>query len=263
MNYVSVTQRKPLMKYRLSIVAILIITLFSCSEKEEFATEALLEYMPLQPGKYITYRMDSLVFTNFQRDIEVHSYQVKHVVDSEIKDNLGRPSYLVYRFLRDTAGTSEWVSNGSYYVTPLRDQMEVVENNLRFVKLHAPIREGNSWMGNKYLPNDPYASFGYTFGNDDNMKNWEYVYDLFEPEVTYEGKTYTDVYTVEQEDASQNVPITDPQFIAFKTRSVEKYAKNIGLVYRQHELWEYQPTTTGPDPYYIGFGVTMWMIDHN
>ena len=105
MNYVSVTQRKPLMKYRLSIVAILIITLFSCSEKEEFATEALLEYMPLQPGKYITYRMDSLVFTNFQRDIEVHSYQVKHVVDSEIKDNLGRPSYLVYRFLRDTAGT--------------------------------------------------------------------------------------------------------------------------------------------------------------
>src|SRR6187455_529068 len=187
MNYVSVTQRKPLMKYRLSIVAILIITLFSCSEKEEFATEALLEYMPLQPGKYITYRMDSLVFTNFQRDIEVHSYHVKHVVDSEIKDNLGRPSYLVYRFLRDTAGTSEWVSNGSYYVTPLRDQMEVVENNLRFVKLHAPIREGNSWMGNKYLPNDPYASFGYTFGNDDNMKNWEYVYDLFEPEVTYEG----------------------------------------------------------------------------
>jgi hypothetical protein len=251
------------MRYRLSLLTILIVSLFSCSEKEEFVTESLAEYLPLEPGKYITYRLDSLVFTNFQRDVETHSYQVKHVVDTIVTDAMGQPSYRVYRFIRDAAGTGNWASNGSYYVTPLADQVEVVENNLRFIKLHAPIREGNGWLGNRFLPTDPYGSLGYNFGNDDNMKNWEYRYDLFEPTFSYNGEDYTDVYTVEQEDDLQNVPIADPASIAFKTRSVEKYAKNIGLVYRQHEIWEYQPNTSGPDPYYVGFGITMWMIDHN
>jgi hypothetical protein len=260
-----VNQPKSLMSYRLFIVTISLFTLFSCSDKtEEFVTEPLSDYLPLEPGKYITYRVDSLVFTNFQRDEEIHSYQVKHVVDAEIKDNLGRTSYRIYRFLKNAAGTdANWISNGTYFITPLADQVEVVENNLRFIKLHAPVKEGTSWKGNKYLGTDPYFSFGYNFGNDDNMKNWDYRYDLFEPTFTYNGENYTDVFTVEQEDAVKNVPITDPAFIAFKTRSVDKYAKNIGLIYRQHELWEYQPNTTGPDPYYIGFGVTMWMIDHN
>ena len=258
-------QPKVLMSYRLVIVTIALFSFFSCSDKtEEFVTEPLSDYMPLQVGKYITYRIDSLVFTNFQRDEEIHSYEVKHVVDAEIKDNLGRTSYRIYRFLRNVGGTeNNWISNGSYFITPLADQIEVVENNLRFIKLHAPVKEGNSWKGNKYLGTDPYYSFGYNFGNDDNMKNWDYRYDLFEPTFTYNGENYTDVYTIEQEDAVKNVPITDPAFIAFKTRSVDKYAKNIGLIYRQHELWEYQPNTTGPDPYYIGFGITMWMIDHN
>jgi hypothetical protein len=254
------------MRYRLCLLAVLSFSFFSCSNKtEEFVTEPLSDYMPLQVGKYITYRIDSLVYPGiyFQRVPEIHSYQVKHLVDSEFKDNLGQPSYRIYRFLRNVNGDDNWVSNGSYYITPLADQIEVVENNLRFVKLHAPVKEGTSWKGNKYLGTDPYYSFGYNFGNDDNMKNWEYRYDLFEPTFTYNGENYTDVYTVEQEDAFKNVPITDPAFIAFKTRSVDKYAKNIGLIYRQHELWEYQPNTTGPDPYYIGFGITMWMIDHN
>jgi hypothetical protein len=252
------------MRYRPGLLAIAVVMLFSCSKKtEQFDTEAISDYLPLQPGKYITYRIDSLVFTNFQRDIETHSYQVKHLVDTIVTDAIGQPSYRVYRFIRDAAGTGQWVSNGSYFITPLADQIEVVENNLRFIKLHAPMKEGNSWKGNKFLPTDPYEALGYTFGNDDNMKNWDYTYDRFEPSVTYNGETYSDVWTVEQEDASKNVPITDPQFIAFKTRSVEQYAKDIGLVYRQHEIWEYQPNTTGPDPYYIGFGVTMWMIDHN
>lgn len=261
------------MRYHPGLLAIVMTLLFSCSDKkEEFDTEPLSDYLPLQPGKYITYRVDSLVFTNFQRDVEMHSYQVKHLVDTVVSDALGQPSYRIYRFVRNAAGTDNWVSNGSYYITPFRDQVEVVENNLRFVKLHGPIKEGNSWFGNKYLPNDPYASLGYNFGNDDNMKNWEYRFDLFEPVFNYNGETYTDVYTIEHEDDLQNVQpgtswpdviVSDPANIGFRTRSIEKYAKNVGLVYRHHEIWEYQPNTSGPDPYFIGFGISMWMIDHN
>ncbi|HEY9663211.1 MAG TPA: hypothetical protein V6C65_32600, partial [Allocoleopsis sp.] len=81
---------------------------------------------------------------------------------------------------------------------------------------------------------------------------------------SYKGNNYTDVYTVEEADESFNVPITSPGSYGSKSRSVEKYAKAIGLVYREYELWEYQPNTGGTGgPYKTGFGITMWMIDHN
>ena len=164
------------MRYRLSLIALALFSLFSCSEKtEEFQTETLAEYLPLQPGKYITYRLDSLSLTLFGESFEIHSYQVKHVVDAEIKDNLGRSSYRIYRYIRNADGTGEWANNGSYFITPLQTEIEVVEDNLRFIKLHAPLREGNSWKGNTYLHEDPYPSNKFTFFG--YMKNLEYTYD--------------------------------------------------------------------------------------
>lgn len=250
------------MRYRLALIFVLILSLYSCSEKtEQFETESLSDYLPLQPGKYITYRLDSLVLTDFGKSVETHSYQVKHVVDSEMKDNLGRNSYLVYRYIRNADGSGEWSNNGAYYITPLQTEIEVVEDNLRFIKLHAPIREGNNWKGNSYLHVDPYPSYKYTlFGY---MRNWEYIYDSFSSSFTHEGETYNDVWTVEQEDYAENYPVTETARPGGKIRSVERYAKNIGLVYRDYVILEYEPNTTGPDPYYRGFGISMWMIDHN
>ncbi len=259
--FIPVKHPKLFMRYRLILIASLLIFLSSCTDKkEEFVTEPLSDYLPLQPGKYITYRIDSLVFTNFDRDIETHSYQVKHVVDAEIKDNLGRPSYRIYRFLRNADGTGEWASNGSYFVTPLPDQVEVVDDNLRFIKLHAPLREGYTWEGNKYLHLDPYPSTGLS---DGFLENWDYFYDSFSSSFEYNGYEYKDVWTVEEKDDSQNFPVTDPDFYGSKSRGVEKYAKNIGLVYREFMIAQYEPNTSGPNPYYKGFGITMWMIDHN
>ena len=120
---------------RFSILAIAIFSLFSCTKKiEEYKTASINEYYPLAVGKYITYRLDSTVFSNFGLNTDVNSYQVKHLIESQITDNLGRPSYRVFRYLRDTAGTQAWRQAGSYFITPLSDQVEVVEDNLRFIK---------------------------------------------------------------------------------------------------------------------------------
>jgi hypothetical protein len=248
--------------FRLSLVAITLISFISCSKKEVFVSEALSDYIPLQTGKYITYRLDSMVFTNFGRNTEIHPYQVKHVVDAEVTDNLGRPSWRIYTYIRDSAGTQYWTPNGSYFITPLSTQTEVIEDNLRVIKMHLPIKEGYQWKGNSYLPDEPYMT-AYNFNNDDDMKDWDFTYDAFEPSTNYQGKTYTDVYTIIQKDDSFNVPVTDVSKYAYKTLAVEKYSKTIGMVYRQYELWEYQPNTSGPSPYKTGFGITMWMIDHN
>jgi len=236
----------------------------SCEKKtEEFTTEAIAEYLPLTVGKYISYRLDSTVFTNFGRNEETHRYQVKHVVDAQVTDNLGRPSFRILRYLRDSSGTQPWVENGTYFITNLTDQAEVIEDNLRYIKLHLPFKVNTDWKGNKYLSSDPFASL-YTFNNDDDMNDWDYNIEQFDPSVTIATKTIPDVYTIFQIDDKYNAPVTDIRSAGWRTFAQEQYAKNIGLVTRDLILWEYQPAPGGTGlGFKTGFGIKMWMIDHN
>lgn len=251
------------------IIAYLAFTFVSCTDEKETLTldEKAENYLPLAPGKYITYRLDSLTFSAYGTVNDTTKYQVKHVIDSKITDNLGRPSYRVYRFIRDSVNATSWTpaqpwtNAGTYYITPLADQVELIEDNLRFIKLHNPVRDGFSWKGNKYLPANPYHPL-FAFTNDDGMGEWDFYYDGSLSSYSYKGKTYTDVISVEEEDEAINVPIVSPNNYAAKTRAVEKYSKNIGLVFRQYEMWDYQ-NTAGGSYAKTGFGITMWMIDHN
>src|SRR5688500_9829083 len=115
-------------------IALVTLSLLGCSkETGTITSEPLSEYLPLHSGKYITYRLDSTVFTNFGRNEEVRYFEEKHVVDAQVTDNLGRTSYRIFRFLRDTLGGA-WSSAGTYYITPTAQTMEVIENNFRVVK---------------------------------------------------------------------------------------------------------------------------------
>lgn len=243
---------------------LLIISFISCKkETEVFSTEAVADYLPLSVGKYITYRLDSTVFTNLGRNEETHKYQIKHVVDAQVPDNLGRPGFRILRFLRDEAGTKPWEPNGTYFITPLTNQVEVVEDNLRFIKLHTPFIIKSNWKGNKYLSINPYSSL-YSFSNDDNMNDWDYKIDQFDANTTIGGQPVNDVYTIFQIDEALNAPVTNTGSYGARTLATEKYSKNIGLVLRDYILWEYQPNTGGMGGgYKIGFGIKMWMIDHN
>ena len=253
------------------LFAFIIVAIVSCKKETEtiddidYQKARLLELtIPLQAGKYITYRVDSTVFTNFGRITEVHKYRVKHVVDALITDNLDRPSYRLYTYISDTTGTEPWQANGSYLITILDDHVEVIEDNLRVIKIHTPVRDANKWRGNAYLPNEPYGSL-YSFSNDDNMGDWEFTFDGgIQSSVTMQGQTYHDVYTVQEDDELD--PVTAPSDYGSQTFAKEMYAKNIGLVYRELTMWEQQPNFTPPnsyDPYRIGFGIKMWMVDHN
>ena len=254
---------------RYCFILLLSIGILSCEKQtEDFETESLSEFVLTQPGKYITYRLDSTVFTNFGRNVEVRRYQVKHVVDAAITDNLGRPSYRIYRYITDSLATESWKPNGSYFITVLDDQVEVIEDNLRVIKIHQPFRDGNSWKGNRYLPTEPYDGY-YNFSNDDNMEDWEYYFDGPVSSFNTGAMELNDVYTIVGADESFNLPITDPSSYAAKTLLVERYAKNIGLVFKEYAMWEHQPNPTGNppnvsyDPYKTGFEIKMWMIDHN
>lgn len=251
------------MKYNLFLFISVLVAFTACeSTTEELVAESYKDYYPLQVGKYITYRLDSTVFTKSGSVIETHKYQVKHTVHAETTDNLGRKVYIVNRLIRDEAGTSAWLENGSYSVTPLSDRVEVTENNMRVIKLIDPVKAGFSWRGNAYLTTSPYMPI-YDMGAGSNMNQWLFSYSNF-GDTTVNGHTYPNVWSVDHANNIMNLPPA-PGTSAYGLMEVsnEKYAKGIGLVYRKHHVYEYQPghADNAYQPTYIGFGVEMWMIN--
>ncbi len=241
------------------------LLLFSCKEKfEDFKVESPEDYIiSLQSGKYITYRLDSLVFTQQGRSEETHSYQEKHLVNGQIADNLNRPSFRVYRSIRDLAGTQPWRPSGSYFITPLENSVEVIEDNLRTVKLISPVKEGTTWKGARFFGTEPYSSL-YNFSNDDDpgIANWEFTIDSANQTIMLSGQTINDVVSLTAVNESINAPIIDTRAYATKSLLQEKFARGIGMIFQEYILWEYQPNPNGT-PYKTGFGVKRSMIDHN
>lgn len=248
----------------LAIIVILLGTLHACKEEiEELKPELPTDYLTLQPGKFITYRLDSTIFTQNGRAQEVHSYQEKVMIDKEITDNLGRPSYRIYRFLRDLAGQTPWVSSGSFFITPATNTVEVIEDNLRVVKMITPVKEEESWKANRFLATDPYnASYEFSDDSHIHLEDWDYTYKAVGETVTLNSKTFSDVITVQGPDESVNATISDPNSFGSRTFLVDKYSKNLGLIYQELILWEYQPNPGG-SPFRVGFGIKRSIIDHN
>ncbi len=252
-------------KYFYCLLAIAVAVIQeSCKKQADFATAPVADYMPMQPGKYIHYRLDSTLYINFGQQDTVISYDAKDVIDSVITDNEGRISYRVIRYLRSygSEDNAAYIPRMTYMVTPTRSDVEVVEENLRFQKLKLPVTEGYSWRGNTYLPTTPFYDI-YEFGNDQDIDLWDYTYQDINQPALINDIIYDSTITVLQVADSSNVPIESPDMLAYKNYWVEQYAKNIGLVYKEVEMWEYQPAA-GVSPSYIsGFGIRMSIIDHN
>lgn len=237
-----------------SLFLMFILSLSSCNKTETYPTAALEDYHPLQQGKYIVYQLDSLKYLSFgTRDTTV-TYQVKYLTDTIITDNLGRKAWRIFRFIRKNE-TEAWATDATFMAVPGNNQMEFIENNLRYIKLHLPIENNFSWKGNSYI--DTYSAFS----DIKYLDNWDYMYSGIGSTENFGGQTFSDVLTVNQRDEVIGDP-NDPSSYSEINYGQEKYAKNIGLVYRKFFHKEYQPGNGG----YAAdgsYGVTLTIIDHN
>ncbi len=239
------------------LLIILSAVIFTGCKKvtDTLAVASVSEYYPLQVGKYITYNLDSTIFINFGTAQAIVNYQVKHQVDALITDNLGRPAYRIIRYIRKTAANA-WAPDNTFMAVPTDFAAEFVENNMRFLKLKGPIRDGYTWKGNTYID---------TYSLNSNVKyldNWDYTYDSVNVKQTIGTFTLDSTLKVAQRNEIIGNP-TDPNSYSEINFGAEKYAKGLGLVYRNFLHIEYQPPTPGRGGYRVGYGVKMTMIDHN
>lgn len=239
------------------LTIIITATIFSACKKssEELQVPPVGDYYPLAVGKYVTYNLDSTIFINFGTKDTVIKYQVKHQVDALITDNLGRPAYRIIRYIRKTAANA-WVPDNTFMAVPTEFAVEFVENNMRFLKMKAPVRNGFAWKGNTYID---------TYSLNSNVKyldDWDYTYDSLNTKITLGALTVDSTLKIAQRDEVIGNP-ADLNSYSEINYGAEKYGKGIGLVYRNFLHIEYQPPRPGVGGYKQGYGVTMTMIDHN
>ncbi len=247
------------MKKTLSwIVTCCTIFLFSCKKDPEvIQTEDISTYAPLTVGKYIIYQLDSLVSRNQGASLVTVSYQVKHEVSAEITDNNNRPGYRITRYIRKAAPQA-WVPDNSFLAINTGTSLEFVENNMRFIKLRLPIKNGFSWKGNSSLDT-------YSFNSDIKyLADWDYTYDSVGTQLSVGALTIDSTIKVDQRDEIIGNPI-DLNSYSEVNVGTEYYAKGIGLVHRRFLHLEFQPPTPGVAGAYsdYSYGITLTMLEHN
>jgi hypothetical protein len=236
------------------LIGFVVLAFSGCSKKDPLQTESPADYYPLEIGRYIIYRMDSLKFINVGSQDTTISHLAKDVVEDSITDNLGRPSYRVIRYLNDTAGSGDWMPSIAYLVTPTRNSVEVMQNNLRFIKLVTPVQDNITWKGNAYIDTK----------SDDSpvpyMDDWNYTYA--NTGLSYALSAETVPVTVTVSEADETTGSADSYLQV--TQSTEVYGKGIGMIYSKFLHTEYQsPNVSNPSGATIGYGLTLSMVSHN
>ena len=224
---------------RVSFLLIVIVLATGCAKKMENVTLLqLTDICPLSVGKALIYRMDSTVLNSDRSGFNVNTYIAKDSVESQFYDANGRLSFRIYRYITDTSYLTGWNYASTIVTTFDKYHVEYTENNLKFVTIVQPVSDGISWLGNKYINTD-------TADNSGNIPykyfdKWQYVYkNSNQPYTVLMGKFDSTYTVVQQDELSPDVPVGSVPYQQ-KNYSIEIYAKNTGLIYKEFLHWTWQ-----------------------
>ena len=215
------------------------LVMTGCSKESEVLRLPLPgEYYPMVIGRSLIYRLDSFVIPQFSgTELGMKTYHARDSIADTTRDNIGRLSYRVYRFVTDTLEEGPWVPTGTFVVTPLEKSIEVFDDfNLRFIKLAEPLRNDFTWSGNSYIDTKT-AGSPYQY-----MDGWMYRYQNTGGPFTVEGGTFDNTITVLQQDETSPPGPFDPTAYKQRNYSIEVYASGVGLIYKDFLHWTWQTT---------------------
>lgn len=217
--------------YKIIIPVSCFLFFLSSCKKDETVPDAGYGYSPEKTGTYVIYEVDSAVQDdNFSIDT-VYRFQLKELVQSVFNDNSGRPTMRIERYKKwynDTIPYAQmnWTLSDVWFATRTATQLERVEENVKYLRMVYPVTGEKTWNGNAY--NIIYEA-------------WPYVYkSVHKPEVI-NSFSFDSVATVEQINYSD---------LLVEKYSLEKYAKNVGLVYKKLRLMKKEPADGNDLPPY-------------
>lgn len=205
---------------------------WACKKDTNPTPDMGYNYFPNQVGRYVIYDVDSIYYDNANLNsgthlakIDTFKFQLKEKIESIYSDNLNRPTIRLERYVKyynDTVNYSQmqWTLRNVWAENLTATTAEKVEENIRYVKLVFPVKENQNWNGNAQNINP----------------EMDYYYAFIDQSFKIRNTIYDSVLQVTQYDDGGSV-LTERKFYA------EKYARNIGLVYKEIIDIQSQPFT--------------------
>jgi hypothetical protein len=197
--------------------------LFSC-KKDASVGDMGYNYFPTDVGKYVIYDVDSTFYDGFFSPVKAvnFKFQLKEKIESVFNDNQGRPTMRLERYVKyyDSLvpySAQPWILRDVWMANRNTTNAERVEENVRFVRLIFPVRKNKIWNANVQ--------------NTNNERDFNYEYcDV--PE-TMGNINFTQVLQTLYDDGGA--------ILTSREYRSEKYAKDVGLIFRQEIVVESQP----------------------
>ena len=181
----------------------------SCKKDKEEPVDFKYEYAPQTIGHYCVYDVKEITHDNAVGLHQTITYKLKEKIQSSYIDDEGRPSLRLERSKLDTA-TGNWVVTDIWNSTRITSRYERSEEDIRFIRLAFPVKEGANWDGNAY----------------NQIGAWNYKYTDVDVARSYSGLNFANTARVLQ--------IDEFNFVQ-KQLAFEVYAKNVGLVFKYYK----------------------------
>jgi hypothetical protein len=216
------------------------------------------EYMPLTIGKYFVYRVDSIQYDTMNGSgvvVDTQKLYYKDVVSDTFRNKEKQLVYTVDHFEKKSLNASFQLKN-VFFLYYANNQAYRMEDNIEKVVFPTPFSKPINW--NAFSTANAFTKLeikGETLEPYSDKWNFSLI-SLNIPEVI-EGKQYADIARFDGKTNTSNTQ-------RFRL-SVEKYAKNIGLVYKEIRIldteiidkidWEKKAQK--------GFILKQYLIEHN
>jgi len=190
-----------------SLLFSIFIVLPSCNEDEITPKATDYSYFPFKVGNWIEYSITDINIDKASNVYDTLRYSIKEISDSLFLDNINQPTMRIERYIKYNQ-QDQWEIKDVWYANLLKESAQKVEENIRLIKLVFPATLNQKWNGNAYNTNE----------------TEEYKITSIDKQETINNISFESVLTVTQK---------SDESLIHKYYKVEKFAKNIGLVYKK------------------------------
>lgn len=204
------------------------LLLINCQKETESFPDFELSYFPTDSGHYVIYQVDSIYYNDFDRTIDTVSLLIKEEVGGQETDNRNQSYQRLNRYYK--RDSSPWQLAEVWAIQIEGSFAYRIENNQRYINLSFPLKMNRQWDGIPYIRRDTVISI--PGGSIDIYKDWD-AFEIIELDgsYTYNGQSFDSVLTVLQVDKINNIE---------RRYSLERYAKNYGLIYKEQLILDTQ-----------------------
>ncbi len=251
---------KQINKYILATF-IAVLGLFACQDETLTFSDTLLglEFYPVEEGRSWTYRMDSTIIIGGGNTIANTSSFLKEEIISSFINGSGDTTFVLNISKSPSLGGPFRTTN-TWAIEKSNSRVVKIEENLGFLKLAFPIREGNE-ADNTFF--DQQIKVDIAQQQIQPYKGWRYKVLSRGNQVNVAGEQFINVTTIRQADNQVDfVNDLEQRYV------IEQYAPNVGLLSRTMEIFNTQCGTPCRDEPWIdkaeeGFSVVQTLVEYN